>query len=510
MTLRNNIIANYVGQGWSALMNIAFVPIYVRYLGIESYALIGIYAALQAWLALLDLGMSPTLQREMARFRAGSMTPAAIRDLLRSVEWVCAALAALAAVTIGAAAGILAAHWFTSGLPDGVVKGAMIVMGLVVALRFLESVYRSALFGLEQQVWFNAVNVVLNTARFGGAALIAMFVSADITAFFWWQLAISVIALAMLRGKLGRLLPRTQYKPRFSTAALHDVKRFAIGMVGINLTALVLTQADKVILSRLLTLTAFGHYTLAITMCGIVVALTGPVVQAAYPSMVRLYAGHDQAGFMSVYHRAAQMLAVAAASVAGLLAIFATEILWVWTGDHSLVAATAPLLSLFAAGTLCNALMQVPYFGLLAVGETRFPVRANLVAAVCLIVALLLTVPIYGAIAGSAAWLGLNIGYLLIGLPLLHRHHLRGALHPWFMRDTLPPVIAIIAVYAFARTATLSLVGDRAIWLCLLLLIGAMGSAAGLLATTDLRRLALGFVGQWRRGDGAPLAERIR
>ena len=111
MATGRNLVANYVGQGWNALMSFAFIPVYIAYLGIEAYGLIGLFALLTAWLALLDLGLSPMLNREMARFTAGRHTPDSIRDLLRSVEVVavCVALAIASGVAMGA--GWLAANW---------------------------------------------------------------------------------------------------------------------------------------------------------------------------------------------------------------------------------------------------------------------------------------------------------------------------------------------------------------------------------------------------------------
>jgi hypothetical protein len=86
--LKRNTIANYLGTGWAALMAIAFVPLYIGYLGIEAFGIIGLFVLLQAWLTLLDLGMTPTLNREMARFTAGLHSPEAIRDILRSRPWL--------------------------------------------------------------------------------------------------------------------------------------------------------------------------------------------------------------------------------------------------------------------------------------------------------------------------------------------------------------------------------------------------------------------------------------
>ena len=71
MTLTTkNIIANFAGSGWSALMGLIFLPFYIRLMGAESYGIVGIFVSLQAIFSILDLGLSQTLNREMARLSA--------------------------------------------------------------------------------------------------------------------------------------------------------------------------------------------------------------------------------------------------------------------------------------------------------------------------------------------------------------------------------------------------------------------------------------------------------
>ena len=45
--LKSNFIANFIGQGWVALMSLAFIPLYIKYLGVEAYGLIGLFALMQ-------------------------------------------------------------------------------------------------------------------------------------------------------------------------------------------------------------------------------------------------------------------------------------------------------------------------------------------------------------------------------------------------------------------------------------------------------------------------------
>ena len=111
MALKHNLIANYLGQGWAVIMGLAFIPIYIKYLGIESYGLIGLFALLQAWLILLDMGMTPTLGREMARFTSDAHRAQSIRDLLRSIEVIAFGIAILIASAIALSANWIATSW---------------------------------------------------------------------------------------------------------------------------------------------------------------------------------------------------------------------------------------------------------------------------------------------------------------------------------------------------------------------------------------------------------------
>ena len=66
MSLRRNLLAGLANSVWSALVSLAVVPFYLKYLGIEAYGLIGFFVTTQAILSLLDMGMAPTINREVA------------------------------------------------------------------------------------------------------------------------------------------------------------------------------------------------------------------------------------------------------------------------------------------------------------------------------------------------------------------------------------------------------------------------------------------------------------
>ncbi len=66
-TLRVNTIANFAGQVWAFVLWLTVTPFYLRVVGVAGYGLIAFFVVLQAAVAVLDLGMSGTLNRELAR-----------------------------------------------------------------------------------------------------------------------------------------------------------------------------------------------------------------------------------------------------------------------------------------------------------------------------------------------------------------------------------------------------------------------------------------------------------
>src|SRR2546426_9520749 len=98
--VRRNIIANIIGRGWGFISVYAFVPLYLKFLGIDAYGLVGFYSTLLAVLAFADVGITATLNREMARLSVCRDSSEEMRDLLRTYETTYLCIAWLLVVII--------------------------------------------------------------------------------------------------------------------------------------------------------------------------------------------------------------------------------------------------------------------------------------------------------------------------------------------------------------------------------------------------------------------------
>jgi O-antigen/teichoic acid export membrane protein len=342
---------------------------------------------------------------------------------------------------VAASADWLASSWLqTEALPISVVAQSFIVMGAVATLRFFEGIYRSSIIGLQRQVLFNIINSTMATLRGLGAVAILAWVSPTIQAFFLWQGLISMASLTALAVTTYSILPCSERGGRFSMRALQGVGRFAGGMMGITFLALLLTQMDKILLSKLLTLSEYGYYTLAAAVAGALYQLINPIGQAWLPRLTELHSEGNNTVLIESYHLGAQLISVVMGSATALLFFFGEDVVFFWTQDLTLAVRLSPLVALLAFGNLLNGLMWMPYYTQLAHGWTSLSFITNIFAIFIIIPMLLWITPRFGAIGAASVWVILNAGYVTIAAHFMYRKILRLEKWNWYIKDILMPI----------------------------------------------------------------------
>jgi O-antigen/teichoic acid export membrane protein len=480
--VRKNIIANYAGSFWTAVMGLVFIPVYIRFMGIESFGLVGVYSSLMSLFTVLDMGLNATMNREMARLSALPDTAPRVRNLARTLEVVYWAMALVIALIVVLLAGPIADFWVNpETLSRPVVNQALIIMGFVIALRWPSALYSGGLMGMQRQALLNFVLASTATFRGVGAVLVLWLVSPTIQAFFLFQILAAACETSALALAFWLALPSAAGRSRFEVNQLRDVWRFSAGMAGISVAALLLTQTDKVILSRMLSLEQFGYYTLAWTVAASLYRLVGPLGSAVYPRLTQLVAINDQEKLRNAYHSASQAVSVALVPVSMILIFFGDTLLYVWSGDSQIVRNTGPVLQLLAVGTLLNGFMHMPYYAQLAHGWTSLGLSMNIASVLLLIPLLIALTSVYSTLGAAAVWVLLNAGYVFIGIQFMHRRILKGEKREWYLRDVAIPTLAALVVTFIGK---MTMPGDlsRMLLALYVAIVGACSCLAAILA----------------------------
>jgi O-antigen/teichoic acid export membrane protein len=450
--LKANIIANFLGNGWTAFVTLGCVPLYIHFMGIEAYGLVGFFSVLMGVFSLLDLGLSATLSREMARLSVLADKAQEMRDLVRTLEMIYWAVAAVLAVVVISCASPIAHHWVQAGqLSTQTVKHAIALMGLAIALQWPLNFYAGGLVGLQRQVLLNGVNVAMATIRGGGAVLILWLVSPTIHAFFSWQIVSSALRICVVALLLWRSLPPTGVRAAFKVYLFRNIWRFAAGITGISTLTLILTQLDKIILSKMLNLKMFGYYTLAAMAASAIGYLVAPCFTAIYPRFTQLVAADNLAELKACYHRGCQLVSVLILPTALVISLFSREILYLWTRNPVAAEQTWLILSLLVIGGALNGLMNMPFALQLANGWTGLAFYGNAIAVAVIVPIIILLTLHFGAPGAAIAGIILYGGYLLFAIPITHRRLLPGDTRRWYLEDVGYPLLAAAAIAGVGR-----------------------------------------------------------
>jgi Membrane protein involved in the export of O-antigen and teichoic acid len=312
VSLKKNIIANYASQLYVAGVGILILPLYIKHMGAEAYGLVGFFTMLQAWFGLLDIGLTPTIGRETARYHGGSISALAYRQIFRALSLIFLAVATIGGSSMFLLADIVAAQWLnTESLDMNTVVIVVQVMAISVALRWMCGLYRGVVTGSERLVWLSAFNVLIATLRF-----IAVFVSMwqfgfTPLVFFMHQLSVALIELAGLFWMGSRLLPSKaslQEKIGWSFKPIKSVLKFALTIAFTSSIWVLVTQTDKLILSGILPLAEYGYFTLAVLVASGIMVISGPISSAIMPRMARLNAECKHDEMIKVYRNATQLV----------------------------------------------------------------------------------------------------------------------------------------------------------------------------------------------------------
>lgn len=447
-----NIVANLLGGGWSALLAMLFVPMYLHFLGAEAFGLVGILTALQAVFGLFDLGIGATLNREMARLSATASDGMRERDLLKTFEAFYWSLAAAVGLVIMMLAGTIAHRWVhAQHLATSEITRSVAFMGCIVAFQFPFALYQAGLLGRQRQVMLNVITVSITTVRSAGAILIIWRVAPLVELFFAWQAFVMLIQVVITGLVLRHDLPRPPQPSRVRLSLIREMWFFSASLAGNAVLGVLLSQSDKMLLARLLPLSQFGYYTLAGSIAAILWYVINPISTAFYPRFTQLLHTGDESRAVNTYHRACQVMAVVVLPVAATVAMFAHPLIWVWTRNPALADATALTASLLVCGTALNGLSILPVLLGVAAGFPYIITATNMVAAAMIVPAIFYATRNFGISGAAVVWVVLNCLYILIAVPLVHGRVMTGEMWRWYGSDFAVPVLAAAACGGLAR-----------------------------------------------------------
>lgn len=363
--MKRNAVYGFLGFAIPTAAIVVAYPVLVNHLGGAAFGVFILATSLSGAMAFVDLGCSAATLKFVAEDVARGDRPAAAAIIVTSLAFYAVAGAAVTALIWLLAPRMVA--WF-SVPPE--LHGTGVWVFRLAALQFeaffITTVFVSLFKGLHR---FDQATLVLSALAFltyGGAAAGALFAHAGLLAVTAISLAANLVTLllaAALAASLCRAHGLPVFRARPSLATLRRMFGFGVFMSINNISGILVTQVQRMVISALFgpaAVTVFASATMLVSKVSAAIGATFEFVMPLTAGISADLAGHDVGRFRRLYLNAVGTSALL--SLAGMTALFVAAPVLVPLWLHSAIdAQVVGLIRIFCVGFAINGVTPAIY-----------------------------------------------------------------------------------------------------------------------------------------------------
>jgi O-antigen/teichoic acid export membrane protein len=447
-----NTVANMVGQLLPTVLALVMVPVYIAYLGMEPYGLIGFFSSLIILLHVFSQGITHALQREYARRDVSDEGRPTMRRLTRTFERIYMGIGLMLGLILALNAGHLSRAWVRmEHLDPRTVEWTILWLSLRIGMAFPQGVYQSVFIGTQRQVEGNVLTVICSLC--GMALNLAIVVwTGSIVWLYAGECVYSVIYVSVLRYRAFRILPAEHDQAEvFSRADVQAIARPSAGIMWTSGIGIIIAQLDRIALSRLTGLAQLAVYNASIAGGRLLNMVYMPFLMAAYPETCQMFSRADRAALTRHLIRNATVVSILTASVTLPASFFGEDLLLEWTRQTMISEQGGRIMAIYMLGSLLLSQASVFYMLQMASGSVFFVAVFNTTALLWYPLMMYQLVRGLGAEGCAWAWLAYGLFSWLFLMVLSFRRNLERKEWLRYLQRFLVPVMWAWGVAAAAR-----------------------------------------------------------
>ncbi len=421
-TIGKNVLANFVGKIWTAVVSLIFVPIFVRIMGEEAYGIVTFFAVMQSVLNIMGVGLQKTLRREFAKAGNDKETINFEKyKMLRSSEFLYFIIFIVIFCLCFFGADFIANKWLTYEMLDSsVVAGSIVLMSVSIGLQLLANLYAGGIYGLDKQVLANGLQIGWMTLKNVGVLPFIVLTNGSVLYFYIWMVLIDILYCIVLRTILIKAIPTISRKKWTISdlSVLKEIWKYAGGLFLISIGTALSTQLDKIIMSKNLTVIDCGAYNSAFHLGSFSAYIPTIIGTAIFSNIATLTFQNKKDEAEALFKTMNRFSVIIVSVMSSFIALFSYELLLVWTSSQIYADIMRQAAPFVIFGYMLNAFQQVPYDYLLAQGNTKLNqgLLAISIPYVCTVTVYMTKT--YGVMGASIAWfvqlIILTTAYLLL------------------------------------------------------------------------------------------------
>lgn len=409
--LTRNIVYNLSGQLILMVLGFVAVKYTFQHLGEDALGIIYFAATINMVLrSVLDMGMSYTTVRAVSSHY--QTEPQYIKNLIHTFSLFYWILYIIFGIFIFLFAPILIDKWLILKIIDSktaIYAFRILSIGAFIALPI--SFYSSLFRGLQRMEVNNLIDVLTSVIQQLMIILVLVF-RGNIFHVVWFYSFGYILRLFIYLFVSGHFFTVDSLIPMYYPEVLKRNLRFAAIMISVSVTSALHTQADKIIISKLIPIGIFGYYAFAYNTISKTSLFTGAIFQAAFPSFSSIFKSRDRLELIWQYQKLQDIVYI------GLVPIFAAIIYFMLPLFSYLLNEEAAKLLFLPTTLLClgfymNGTLNFCHIFAIATDKPGISARQNIYALFVILPSMVLLVRYLGLSGAALSWILYQVfGYI--------------------------------------------------------------------------------------------------
>ncbi|MDN2667521.1 hypothetical protein BCU90_07615 [Vibrio lentus] len=453
MKFKYNVISSYLSKFINTILVLVCAPVYISIIGIESYGIISVYMLIQTLMVVLDAGISSTFTRQVALSVDDKNKSELVSIHLKAIFIVFFVIClVISTVSLIFPSGLVSVIFPDNNEIDkSVLYDSASLIGLVVGLRWLSGPLKSIYIGCQYLVRLNTINIVVSITKYVGVIPLLYVSDNALIHYFTFQLFLSLVEFIVLLLGANKLFPFINRK--LSLNRLKEGKRIYTFAVTVALSSWLwigISQIDKILLTKYLSLKEFAYFTLAATLFNSMYLLITPAAQAILPKLALSY-GKNINSYYKVFDDVVLKVYAFVAPVSIFILLYSNEIIYIWLENSLIIDGSNRYIIFYLLATILMLVVNSFYYLQHSQGDLKLHNTFHLFLFLFFVFCMYFGIESYGVLGASVSWLLGAFIYLFLGGVIVFRKHHNRSFYSWLFRYIIPPFFISTAIISLVR-----------------------------------------------------------
>jgi O-antigen/teichoic acid export membrane protein len=393
------------GMAWNlggfvtpAIVALGSVPVLIHLIGEERFGVLSLAWAVIGMFSFLDLGLGRALTLWIAELLGGKRNeelPSVVSSTMTVALAISISLGTLTFVVVTVRGRGLTA---TSPALATEVLVATQILALGITLAIYGAVLRGALEGYSDFRTVNLVKIPMG---------VAMFALPCVTGTFTTSLPIAIAAIVIARAignavMAHQLFRRVSYSPLvINFACIHELIQHGGWITVSNIVSPLIVYVDRFMIGAIMTASAVTYYTVPADALSRIVIIPVSLASVLFPMFASKTLSKGSNAQLLIYSTLAMAIVVVPIVLCAIA--FAGPILHLWVGSEFELKSTR-VFQVLAIAFGFNAMAQVPFLALQAMGRSKVVALSHLVQLPVFAIVAWFTTVHWGILGTATAW----------------------------------------------------------------------------------------------------------